>query len=307
MFKRDRCSIYLIYGNKKKFKFKKIKIAVPTWSYIAPANAADYVGKLELIDSNLDTHNINFKSKALNNCDVICAVDMAGVPSHYKELKKFNKIIVSDAAESYGSSYFGKDIGSNSLITTTSFQVSKVITTGEGGMIFTNDKSLYEICKLIVNQGYGKGGYSNHDHVEKGFNFRLTGLQAALGLSQLNKLKRNLKVRKKICAIYNKELKEVVNLHKIPTKFNTSFYSYVILLKNKDQRDKLKNFLKKKGIETKLWKPIHLYKPYFKFSKKKFKNAELIYNRHLRLPVNNLMRENQAKFVCRSIKIFFLK
>ena len=291
---------------KNYYNKKKLKIAVPSWSYIAPANAADFMGELSLIDSDRDTHNINYKDPKLKKSDIICAVDMAGVPSNYKNLKKFKKIIVSDAAESFGSIYNAtKKIGSDALITTTSFQVSKIITTGEGGMIFTSNKKIYNICKLIINQGYGKGGYNLHDHVYKGFNFRITGIQAALGIEQLKKIKKFLNKRKKIFNIYNTRLNKVLEPHKIPFDSKSSYYSYVCLLKNNKQRNLLKKYLKEKKIETKLWKPIHLYKPYIKFKKNNFKNCNHIYNHHLRLPINNLTTEKEAHYVCDRIVEFF--
>ena len=287
-------------------KKKKIKIAVPTWSYIAPANAADYVGKLVLCDSDYKSHNIDPK-KIKKDVDVICAVDMAGAPSNYNLLKKLNKIIVSDAAESIGSEYDGLKIGSNSLITTTSFHTSKIITAGEGGMIFTNNKKISEICRLLINQGYGSGGYEKHDHVAKGLNFRMTGLQAAIGLSQIKKLPFLLKKRKKNAELYTKNLKDFVEMHEFYLNSNSSYYSYLILLKNKSQRDKLMKYLIKNKVQVKLWKPIHLYKPYKKHQKNLFNISEDIFKRHLRLPLNNLTTKNEINYPSRLIKKFLLK
>ena len=143
---------------KKYLKKRNIKIGVPTWSYIAPANAADSVGVLKLFDAEEKTGNIDYKN--IKNVDVICAVDFAGVPADYKNLKKHKKFIISDAAESFGSKYYNKEISNFADITTTSFQAAKIITTGEGGMIFTNNSKLNKICKLIINQGYGSKGYA---------------------------------------------------------------------------------------------------------------------------------------------------
>ena len=142
------------------------------------------------------TGNIDYKK--VKDVDVICAVDFAGVPADYKKLKSLKKFIISDAAESLGSKYHNKQISHFADITTTSFQTAKIITTGEGGMIFTNNLNIYKICKLIVNQGYGPKGYAYHDHVEKGFNYRLSGLQAALGISQFKKLNFFLKKEKQL-------------------------------------------------------------------------------------------------------------
>ena len=287
-------------------KNKKLKIAVPTWSYIAPANAADYVGSLLLCDSEYKSHNID-PDKINKEADVICAVDMAGVPSNYKSLKKLNKIIISDAAESLGSKYEDLKIGSNALVTTTSFHTSKIITTGEGGMIFTNNKKINNICRLLINQGYGSGGYEKHDHIAKGLNFRMTGMQAAIGLSQIKKLPYLLEKRSENAELYNRNLKDFIELHDFNDNCKSSFYSYLILLKNKSQRNELIKFLTKKKVQTKLWKPIHLYKPYLNHQKKNFKVSEDIYNRHLRLPLNNLTSKADINYVSNLIKSFLKK
>ena len=287
---------------KKILKKDKIKIGVPTWSYIAPANAADSVGILKLFDSEKKTGNIDYKK--VKDVDVICAVDFAGVPADYKKLKSLKKFIISDAAESLGSKYHNKQISHFADITTTSFQTAKIITTGEGGMIFTNNLNIYKICKLIVNQGYGPKGYAYHDHVEKGFNYRLSGLQAALGISQFKKLNFFLKKREAIKKVYDKNLKYIVKLQNHPKEFKSNNYSYLVFLKSEKSRNQLLNFLKKNKVQAKLWKPIHLYKPYFsKFKNISFKVAEDIFKTHLRLPINNKITHQEALYVCKMIKL----
>ena len=287
---------------KKFLKKKKIKIGVPTWSYIAPANAADSIGILKLFDSEKQTGNIDYKK--IKNVDVICAVDFAGVPANYKKLKLHKKFIISDAAESLGSKYYNKQITNFADITTTSFQSAKIITTGEGGMIFTNNLKIYKICKLIVNQGYGPKGYAYHDHIEKGFNYRLSGIQAAIGISQFKKLDFFLRKRNIIKKIYDENLKSLVELSSYSKEYQSNNYSYLIFLKNKFNRDNLLAFLKKNNIEAKLWKPIHLYKPYLaKFKSMSFRVAEEIFKTHLRLPINNKITSQDALYVCKIIKL----
>ena len=287
---------------KKYLNKRTIKIAVPTWSYIAPANAADSVGVLKLFDSEKKTGNIDYKK--IKNVDVICAVDFAGIPSDYKKIKLHKKFIISDAAESLGSKYYNKNISSFADITTTSFQAAKIITTGEGGMIFTNNPRLNKICKLIINQGYGPKGYAYHDHIEKGFNYRLSGIQAALGISQFKKLDFFLKKRNIISKIYDDNLKSLVKLFDCPKEFKSNNYSYLIFLQNEKKRNNLLKFLTEKKIQVKLWKPIHLYKPYLaKFKNKKFQVAENIFKTHLRLPINNKITPGEALYICKMIKL----
>ena len=137
----------------KRYLGKELKIAVPTWTYIAPVNAADLVGECVLVDSNLENHNMS--TKLPDDIDVICPVDMAGVPADYDSFKKYDLPIVSDGAESLGALYKNIKVGKLADITTTSFQSAKIINIGEGGMIFTDNKDLAKICKDLINQGYG--------------------------------------------------------------------------------------------------------------------------------------------------------
>ena len=279
---------------------KKFNYGVPTWSYIAPANVADYVGKLTLVDSEKNTHNINVDEIDMNEINALIPVDMAGVPVDYKKIKSLDIPVIADNAESLGAKYDGKHVSSISLVSTTSFQDAKIITTGEGGMIFTNDSEIAKICKLIINQGYGPSGYDTHEHVFKGFNFRMCGIQAALGIAQLSKLSNLIRKRKKIASIYFEKLKGLVDFPKYSDNVEPNYYSFLIMFNNKTLRDSLKKFLSEKMVQCKLWKPIHLYDIYN--SGKKYPTAEYIYDHHLRLPIHNNLSEEQAEIVCFHIK-----
>ena len=178
----------------KKILKKEIKIGLPAWTYIAPANAASLIGEPVFYDSDLRTHNI--QTNYDNRVDVICPVDMAGIPAEYDKLKMWGLPIISDGAESFGSLYKNKKVGNLADITTTSFQSSKVIITGEGGMIFTDDRDIMKHCKNIINQGYGPKGYTEHSHIARGYNFRLSALNAAVGIAQLKELRNILQYEK---------------------------------------------------------------------------------------------------------------
>jgi|APSaa5957512535_1039671.scaffolds.fasta_scaffold23888_4 dTDP-4-amino-4,6-dideoxygalactose transaminase len=276
---------------------KKLTIAVPTWTYIAPVNAADLVGNLVLVDSDLKSHNMS--SELPDGIDVICPVDMAGVPADYQEFKKYNLPIISDAAESFGSTYNGQLVGTLADITTTSFQSAKIINTGEGGMIFTDNKDLAKICKDIINQGYGPKGYAEHSHIAKGYNFRLSALQAAIGCVQMTKLEENLEKRRKVAEIYDQINSNHIEKHQIPGNCKTNNYSYLIMLPSKKVRDALKSYLHSQDITTKLFSPVHKHQPYENF--KGLPNADYIYDHHLRLPIHNEMTEDMATYVAEKI------
>lgn len=280
----------------------ELNIAVPTWCYIAAANVADYLGTLTLIDSEENTYNIDIDKVNLDQVNVIIPADMAGIPCDYNKVASLKIPVIADNAESLGSKYYGKHVSSLSLISITSFQDAKIITTGEGGMIFTNDDDLARICKLIINQGYGSSGYATHDHIYKGFNFRLSGMQAALGIAQLNKIDNLIDKRRNIASIYRNNLDKKVNFINYDDEIQPNYYSFLIMLDNKKERDKLKKYLFDKMVECKLWKPIHLYNIYS--NAVKYPNAEYIYDHHIRLPVHNNLTKEQAEIVCFHINNF---
>ena len=137
-----------------------------------------------------------------------------------------------------------------------------MIITGEGGMIFTDDHKIMENCKNIINQGYGPKGYAEHSHIAKGYNFRLSALNAAIGIAQLGRIDIYIKTRKMTAKIYDGINNCIIERHNIPDHINSNFYSYLIMVKDKNNRDNLKKYLKSKGIETKLWSPVFIHKPY---------------------------------------------
>ena len=288
----------------KRYLGKDIKIAVPTWTYIAPVNAASLVGKEVLVDSDLKSHNLS--NNLPKNIDVLCPVDMAGVPADYDSFNKTGLPIIADAAESLGALYNNKKVGTLADITTTSFQSAKIIVTGEGGMIFSDNPKLVKHCKDIINQGYGPKGYAEHSHVAKGYNFRMSALNAAVGLVQIDKIDKNLSKRKKTAEIYDMIENDFVQMHQIPLNVNPNYYSYLIMLKSKEVRDDLKKYLASKNIETKLWSPVHFHEPYQNFSNS-FPNADYIFDHHLRLPIHNEITEEEASYVLKVINNYYPK
>lgn len=291
------CALMAAFLAYRRYLGRELTIAVPTWTYIAPVNCADLFGRVRLIDSERRTHNL--ATGLPEGIDLIAPVDMAGLPADYDALRKYGLPIVADAAESLGATYHGRKVGVLADISITSFHSSKVITTGEGGMIFTENDDLAKICRDLINQGYGPAGYDEHHHVAKGFNFRMTGLQAALGCSQIKRLPRLLRERKEKAARYDRILSDRVERHFIPEGVTSSYYSYVILLPSKPIRDALREFLRSRGIETKLWTPVHRHPPYQGAGS--FPVAEYIHEHHLRLPIHNDMTAEEITYVAENV------
>jgi len=277
-------------------KYPLFNVIVPTFTFIATANVPRvFKIEMELVDARKDTWNLEVPSYLKG--DVIMAVDVGGLPCDYDRLKKTGAIILEDAAEAVGGIYRGKKVGSISDITTFSFHSAKVMSTGEGGMITTNNKELYQIMKSITNQGYPENKKAwEYEHPRVGLNFRMTEMQSALGLVQLKKLSKFLRNRREIARIYKEELKKYGEFQRVPKDRVHPYFLFGILVEPK-KREKLIQELRKNGIGVKVtWKPVHLQRPYKdEFSLKKFTNAEYLYKRIISLPIHNKMNEEDAK------------
>jgi perosamine synthetase len=275
-------------------------IAVPTWTYFATVTTADLVGKIKFIDC--DKQTFNMLPKIPRNTDIIMPVDVGGMPIDYDEFLKYDLPLIVDSAESIGSSYKGKPIGSIAPVHLFSLHAAKLLTTGEGGMITTSDPQLYEIIRQICNQGYASPIETEYIHQIKGFNFRMTTMQAAIGLVQLDKLERNVQRRREIMRIYGDILGSKVDFQFEPSDRKSSFWLATILV-NPKIRDGLVQHLIKNDIEVKVWRPAHLQPP-FVGKTRSFRNAEWLYHRNVNLPVHNLLSDEDAKIVAETIKRF---
>ncbi len=300
-----------------------------TNSFVASSNCALYCGaKIELIDIDLENFNIDLNdlekkliiAKRKNTLPkLVIPVHFAGLPCDMKKIfylsKKFGFKVLEDASHAVGAKYFKDKIGNckYSDITVFSFHPVKIITTAEGGAALTNKLELNERLKLFRNHGItrNKKIFKNkkfpkwyYEHIGLGFNYRLNEIQSILGIVQLSKLKKWIKVRQKIFNYYSQELSDLPLI--LPRKFKnykSSNHLYVIQTHDKSgkERNKLYDYLKKKKIEPNVhYIPIHTH-PYYKkldLKFKKFPNADLYYNRCLSIPMYaGLKREDQEKVI----------
>ena len=151
---------------------------------------------------------MKLKKKISSRTKAILIVHMFGHPVNIDEIKKIIKNkkidIIEDAAESHGSKFKNKVVGSFGKISCFSFYVNKLITTGEGGMALTNDKGLYNKMKNLRNLAFNKTRRFSHNEI--GYNYRMTNIQAAIGLSQLEKITEHIKIKRQNTFLYNKIL-----------------------------------------------------------------------------------------------------
>ena len=224
-------------------------------TFAASSNCALYCGATPVFaDIDPDTYNIDPKDlerKITARTKAIVAVHFTGQPCKMDEIhriaKKYNLLVIEDAAHALGADYNGKKIGSISDMTTFSFHPVKHITTGEGGMVTTNSEELYE--KLVQFRSHGitrdrrfmkkEEGAWYYEQLNLGFNYRITDIQCALGVSQMKKLDRFVERRREIAARYHKALgdcKQII-LPKQEQGCNNSWHLYVVQILDKSRKE----------------------------------------------------------------------
>ena len=273
--------------------------AIPHFVEIEPANLGIDPGKLEkYLQSTTKIKNgncINIKTKRIIRG--IVPVHMFGHPSKIEEIikvaQKFNLFVLEDAAEALGSFYKGKHLGTFSNMGILSFNGNKIITTGGGGIILTNNKKLWKKAYHL-----SKTSKVNHQfefiHDQIGYNYRMPNLNAALGLSQLKKLNKNIKKRRSLFKKYFKEFKNnnFANIYEEP-KFSKSNYWLQTLLLNensKNYKNLILELLNKSGYSCRpAWSLIHKLKIYKNSPKMKLNITEDIYEKIINIPSSSFL------------------
>ena len=280
-----------------------LKVAVPTFTFIATANTVKLLSnKMIFIDPDRKTWNMPLDQSS-DDFNVIMPVDIGGLPCDYDTIQDPLLMVLEDAAEAMGAEYKDRKIGNISDITIFSFHSAKVMTTGEGGAITTNRKEFYESMKSIVNQGYGKKEHPwDYEHPVFGLNFRMAELQAAMGLAQLNKLERFLRHRELLARTYREELSSYGEFQEIPKDVRHSNFLFGILVDPK-KRDRLCEELVKNGVEVKVtFKPCHLQGAFSSYSDLNLPNSEYLYKRIISLPIHNCLTLEDIKEIVSRFK-----
>nr|HMQ52771.1 DegT/DnrJ/EryC1/StrS family aminotransferase [Anaerolineae bacterium] len=218
------------------------------------------------------------------------------------ELAEPNGIFVlEDAAEAHGAEYKGRRAGSLGQAGCFSFYANKIITTGEGGMITTNDPQLAELTQKLRDHAFSSERHFWHKYV--GFNYRMTNLQAAVGVAQVEQMPGFIENRRRNAALYTSLLKEIPGIVTPPEAGNCRnvFWMYSILVEDKFgmTRDELRGYLAKNGIETRtFFIPMHLQPVYYEqFKGQRYPVAEMLCRRGFYLPSASSLTEAQIRHV----------
>lgn len=293
---------------------KTDEVIIPSLTFIATANAISYIGaKPIIVDINPNTFQISIEEIEKNitkKTKAIVPVHLYGNCPNISEInklaRKYNLLILHDAAEALGTEYKGKSSGSYKDASIYSFYPNKLITTGEGGMLVTSNKSVYELAKKIRSQGVKKNS-DEYIHDTLGYNYRMNSLSASMGRSQLDRVD-NLLNRKKEIFIRYKQILEPFGIEFIKTEKNVtnSYWLIVIIFRNhKINIDALREYLYSNNIETKkIFYPIENQKIYEK--NKKNKNSQDVYRRSLCLPSSPDLENDQVDFISKKIINFLV-
>jgi perosamine synthetase len=299
------------------------EVIIPSFTIISCASAVVLAGATPVvvdvdiqsgcIDPELVEKAITSKTKA------IMAVHIYGYAAEIAKLESIatarHLLLIEDAAEMHGGEVSEPDrawrkIGSFGVASTFSFFINKVITTGEGGMILTDDHVVYEKLLLLRNLGFTQPRYL---HSSQGFNYRMTALQAALAIPQIQRIQEILEMKRNITKYYSEsfqKLKNKITTPNYPENIKSSYWVYPIVCTSEKDRDELAKYLLSKGIETRnffigmheqpiLKGKIRLYGD--------FTNTELLGSRGLYLPSGVGLAKDEQDFVIQEVMAFFQK
>ena len=292
-------------------------VIVPTNTFFAtPASVIHAGGAVIFADvtENLCIDPESVKENIRDDIKGVIVVHIGGIVApQIKEIQEICEdkglFLIEDAAHAHGSTLDGKKAGAFGDAAAFSFYPTKVMTSGEGGMITTDDKKIYE--RALVFRDQGKAGFYGNVHTEMGYNWRMSEIHAAIGLSQFARLEDFIRDRRGIAKIYDEELKKMDKLTpiKIPSEVNSNYYKYVALLEDSIDRAIIKKELKEKynvNLSGEVYElPCHLqpiFKDLYGFKEGEFPVAEDICKRQISLPVFATMTEEQARYVIDSFK-----
>ena len=292
------------------------EVIMPAFTIISCAMAVTKLGATPvLVDSDMNDWNMlvdDIEAKITDKTKAIMMVHIYGLPVQVDKVlqlaKKYNLKVIEDAAEMHGQTYNGKPCGSFGDISTFSFYANKHITTGEGGMVMTDDEQLAERCRLIRNLCFRKDIRYVHDEISD--NYRFTNMQAAVGLAQLERLEEFIEIKRNMGKFYTEELRGVKGLRlpvEITSYADTIYWVYGLVLDediNIDNRQ-MQKLLANEGVgaRTFFWcmheQPVYQKKGLF--AGEKYQNAEYLARKGFYIPSGLALNKEQMSQVVKSV------
>lgn len=314
-------------------------------TFAASGNGGLYLdGIPKFVDIDKDTYNIDISklSEAITEkTKVITPVSLAGYPVDLKAIREIiekigkNIKIIHDAAHAIGAKRDGRNIVDYADVTILSFHPVKHVTTGEGGMVLTNNEEYYKKLCLFRTHGITKNpdeleenqGAWYYEMQDLGYNYRITDMQCALGITQMNKLNRSIYKRNQIAKFYEEQLKDIEwlklplgyfskdwleeekykELKEKPKNIN-SYHLFPILLENAEERKRFFDYMRENNIFVQVhYIPLHLmpyYRKKFGFKKGDFPVAENYYSREVSLPMYPTLTKEELEYIIKVIKKF---
>ncbi len=305
------------------------EVIISTLTFIAPVNAITYNNASPLFMDADEFYNIDaektiefilhktyfqdgctYNKATKNKISAIVPVHIWGNAAWQDELvplcKERNIVVVEDASESLGTvytagKYEGQSTGNIGKLGCLSFNGNKIITAGGGGMILTNNKQIADKARYLTTQA--KDDAVRYIHNEVGYNFRLTNIQAALGVAQLEQLPKFLKRKRQNFSLYESALKKIngLSIATVPHYANNNNWMNVLQIDVEvfsEDWEVIMQRLKKNGIQSRpVWVLNHMQKPYEKCQNYKIERAEKLYNKSLCLPSSTDLTDNQIKSI----------
>lgn len=289
------------------------EVIIPTFTMIATINAVTYTGATAvLVDAEPATWNMDIsqvEAKITPRTKAIIPMHTYGHPVDMDPLmelaRTYNLYVVEDAAEAHGARYKGRRVGSLGDCAAFSFYGNKIITTGEGGMITTNNPEIARLAWNLRDHAFSEERHFWHKYL--GFNYRMTNLQAAVGLAQTERMEIFVKARRDNAAYYTSLLKDIPGIVTPPQAewAENVFWMYGILVEDEFglTRDELRRYLAKRGIETRtFFIPLHVQPIYFqRYKGQRYPVAEMLCKRGMYLPSASTLTRSDIEFVVECI------
>jgi perosamine synthetase len=281
------------------------EVIVPAFSYIASATSVNLAGAKPVfidVDKSMTINPDLIDDKVTKKTKAVMAVDLTGSPCNYdllnKKCEELGLTLIVDGAQSLGSIFNDKSCISYGLMGTTSFHAAKIITTVEGGMIFTDDDNLSNIARAVRTHGEGEEKYV---HKFLGGNYRMTDISAGFGIKQIDRYDKTLKERAEKVELYKKLLRNIIEFLEVRNNSVSCNFIFPIFY---EKREELASFLKAKGVDTRKIYPMTIPQQPIYNIKESYPVSEWFCDRTLSLPLYADLASEQIKYVCENIREF---